>query len=104
MEQFPSADYRVNRVLFLLGCLVFNALRQLGQESLRHRRIDPDERAPVRKDIKRRRLRSVIDDLVRLAARVVRSGRRNVLSLGKGSPWIGVWLRLHRSLVARLAT
>jgi hypothetical protein len=38
MEQFPSADYRVNRVLLLLGCLVFNALRQLGQQALRRER------------------------------------------------------------------
>ncbi len=104
MEQFPSADYRVNRVLFLLGCLVFNALRLLGQESLKRRDVDPDERAPAAKKIKRRRLRSVINDIVRLAGRVVTSGRRHVLSLGKGSRWIGVWLRLHRTLVARLAT
>ncbi|MBA2481783.1 MAG: hypothetical protein H0V44_14055 [Planctomycetes bacterium] len=104
MEQFPSADYRVNRVLFLLGCLVFNALRQLGQESLRTRGVDVDERAPIRTQVKRRRLRSVIDDLIRLAGRVVHTGHRHILSLGCGSPWIAVWLRLHRTCVARLVT
>ena len=104
MEQFPSADYRVNRVLFLLGCLVFNALRQLGQESLRTRGIDGDERAPIRTPVQRRRLRSVIDDLIRLAGRVVHTGHRHILSLGRGSPWITVWLRLHRTCTARLLT
>lgn len=96
MEQFPSADYRVNRVLLLLGCLVFNALRQLGQQALRTRQVDPDERAPLRDPPRRRRLRSVIDDIIRIAARVIYSGRRWFLSLGKTSPWAPVFLRLHR--------
>lgn len=104
MEQFPSADYRVNRVLLLLGCLVFNALRQLGQQALRTRGVDPDERAPVRSPPRRRRLRSVIDDLVRLAARVVYSGRRWKLALGAHCPWAAVWLRLWRFVQPQLTT
>lgn len=104
MEQFPSADYRVNRVLLLLGCLVFNALRQLGQQTLRTRGVDSDERAPVRSPPRRRRLRSVIDDIVRIAARVIVSGRRWTLSLGNGNPWAGVWLRLWRFVQPKLTT
>jgi hypothetical protein len=104
MEQFPSSDYRVNRVLLLLGCLVFNALRQLGQQALRVRGVDPEERAPVRRPPRRRRLRSVIDDIIRLAGRVVRSGRRLAMSLGRTNPWAPVWLRLYRHLLALVET
>jgi hypothetical protein len=68
MEQFPSADQRVNRVLFLLGGLVFNILRLLGQEFLRTRGIDQTQRAPIGDRPQRRRIRSVMDDLIRVAA------------------------------------
>lgn len=102
MEQFPSGDYRVNRVLALLGALVFNALRELGLESLRTDGVPLAELAPVAPGIKRRRIRSVMDDFIRIAGRIVRTGRRLILSLGRPTAWVPTWLRLHR-VVSHLA-
>jgi hypothetical protein len=104
MEQFPSADQRVNRVLFQLGCLVYNILRLLGQESLRTRGIDQTQRAPIGNRPQRRRIRSVMDDLIRVAARVISSGRGWCLSLGVDNSWAGVWLRLWHFVQPRLTS
>lgn len=97
MEQFPSSDYNVNRIMLLLGCLVFNALRQLGQEALVTRGVVEEERAPMTREVGRLRLRTVIDELMRVAGRVICTGRRFVLSLGSPRPWTRTWLRLHRT-------
>ncbi len=102
LEQFPSSDYRVNRVLFLLGCLVYNALRQIEQLSRQDAVVPPAQQAPLRRPVLRRRLRTVINNLFRCAACIVRRGRNLILSLGRGSEWVPVWLGIHRHLIALL--
>lgn len=102
LEQFPSADYRVNRVLFLLGCLVYNALRQIEQLSRQDHVVPPAQQTRVRRPVLRRRLRTIVNNLFRRAACIVRRGRNLILSLGRGSEWVPVWLGIHRHLIALL--
>jgi len=92
LERLPSGKMATNALMLRLGMLAYNCLRLCGQELLRVRGVcRPDERPPLRKTIHRRRLRSVMQDLIYLACRVVRHARRIWLSFDRRSPWCGAW-------------
>jgi len=100
LERLPSGTFATNQLVLLLGMLAYNSLRLAGQEALRD---DPGvpttAKPPLRKRVKRRRIRSVIDDLIHLAARVIRTGRRWKLAFGRHAPWAGTWERLYRTFL-----
>lgn len=76
--------------------MAYNALRLSGQESLRaDRGLPPEQKMPVRKRVRRRRLRSVIQDMIYMASRLVRHSNRWVLALWKHNPWRPVWQRVY---------
>ncbi len=89
LERLPSGKFATNQLVLLLGMVAYNVLRLVGQESLRA------ADAPLRKHVKRRRLRSVMQDMIYLACRVVRHARRLSLSLGKHCPWLKTWRRVY---------
>ena len=60
--------------------LAYNILRWIGLTGLLR------EDAPIRHDAKRRRLRTVIQELMYVAARVVESGRRLALKFSRACP------------------
>ena len=53
----------------------------------------------LRKRVKRRRIRSVMDDLIHLAARVTHTGRRWRLAFGRQAPWAETWKRIYRTFL-----
>ena len=82
LERLPSGKFQTNELVLLLGMVAYNLLRMIGQESLR------EDDAPIRKQVSRRRVRSVMQDLVYLACRLVRHARRWTLSFGRYCPWL----------------
>lgn len=103
LERLPSGTFATNQQILLLGMLAYNTLRIIGQESLREdATVPPAAQAPLRKRVQRRRVRSVMDDLVRLAARVIHSGRRWKLAFGRHAPWALVWERLYAAFAQPL--
>lgn len=88
LERLPSGKFATNNLVLLLGMFAYNALRLIGQRSL-------DYPAPYRKSVKRRRIRSVLQDIVYIACRVVNHARNWVLSFGRNNRWYPVWARLH---------
>jgi hypothetical protein len=89
MERLPSGKFQTNELVLLLGMVAYNLLRMIGQESLR------EADAPIRKQVSRRRVRSVMQDLVYLACRLVRHARRWTLSFGRHCPWLTTWRRVY---------
>src|SRR4030043_2273535 len=85
LERLPSGKFKTNELVLLLGMVAYNLLRLIGQESLR------EADAPYRKQVSRRRGRSVIQDLVYLACRLVRHARGWTLSFGRHCPWLTTW-------------
>jgi len=65
LERLPSGKFQTNELVLLLGMVAYNMLRLIGQESLE------GEDIPLRKRVTRRRLRSVMQDMIYLACRVV---------------------------------
>jgi len=77
-----------------LAALAMNILRLLGQQGLH----GPD--APVRHQAKRRRIKTVIQELIYRAGRLIEHGRRRILGLGANDRSAQAFGRLHAGLLA----
>lgn len=70
LERLPSGKFATNALVMALGAFAYNILRFIGQTGL----IAPF--GPVRHSAKRRRLRTVIQELMYLAGRLIATGHR----------------------------
>jgi hypothetical protein len=96
LERLPSGKFATNALVLSLGQVAYNVLRLCGQTSLRQNGHLPSEKKmPIRKAVARRRLRSVIQDLMYLAARWTYHAHRWGLSFWQNNPWHGVWNSLY---------
>ena len=92
IERLPSGKFATNALI--LGCaqLAYNILRWIGQNGL----LGPD--APPRHQAKRRRIRTVMQELMYLAARLIRTGRRLKLAFGRTCLAVPIFRRLYWQL------
>ncbi len=96
LERLPSGKFATNATMLSLGLLAYNILRLCGQGALdQQRRLPAEERAPMKKKVFRRRLRSVIQDLMYLSAKLTRHANRWKLSFWRNSPWGATWRGLY---------
>jgi hypothetical protein len=96
LERLPSGKFATNAAMLSLGLMAYNILRLCGQGALQQQRHLPaEERAPLRKKIVRRRLRSVIQDLMYLAAQLVRHANRWSVVFWRNSRWGATWRELY---------
>lgn len=95
VERLPSGKFDTNRLVLDLTILAYNVLRIMGQSSLKSRRA-PETKRPV----KRRRIRTVINNLVLIAGHVTEHARRVVLSLGRSNIWRHVFMDLYQQFEA----
>ena len=56
LERFLSGKFATNDLILRLGCLTYNLLRIIGQESLKHNDV------PVRKRVFRHRVKTMIQN------------------------------------------
>jgi len=98
LERLPSKYFRSNALFLLLGMLGYNLLRLCGQESIRKSNISMNP--SHRKKADRRRIRTVILDLIYVAGRIIHSSRKWFISLGKLNPCAD----LFRSVYVRFCT
>ncbi len=80
IERLPSGKFATNDLVLACAVLTYNILRWIGQVGLTGRD------SPVRHQAKRRRLRTVMQEVMGLAARVVESGRRLGLKFSSHCP------------------
>ena len=77
LERLPSGKFATNELVFACAALVYNILRFIGQLGLIGNRV------PVRHPAKRRRIRTVIQELMYFAGRLIATGRRFKLRLSQ---------------------
>jgi len=65
-ERFPSGKKAVNTILLYISMVAFNTLRYIGQTA-----IGSSSDLPYKHKGKRKRLRKVISDLIRISCKVV---------------------------------
>jgi hypothetical protein len=96
LERLPSGKFATNATMLSLALVAYNVLRLCGQGALAgQRRLPADERAPLVKKIFRRRLRSVMQDLMYLAAKLAWHSNRWKLVFWQNSPWGATWRQLY---------
>lgn len=93
VERLPSGKFATNALVLACSMLAFNLLRWIGQNGL----TGPN--APRRHKAKRRRIRTVIQELMYVAARVVQSGRYLKPSFGKGCRSVDAFTDVYHKLV-----
>jgi hypothetical protein len=89
LERLPSGKFETNNLILHLAILAYNILRLMGQESLKMKD------APLRRPVQRRRLRTVIQNLILIATRVVTHARKTYLNLGCSNAWDRTFKRLY---------
>lgn len=81
LERLPSGKFATNALILELGMIAYNILRMIGHGTI-------GGRAPRQKrDVKRRRLRTVISNLIMLAGYVTMHARQLIIGLGKSNVW-----------------
>jgi hypothetical protein len=82
VEQLPSGKFCVNQIVLLCAMLAFNVLRSIGQEVIARAHL-----APIRIKVRRWRLKTVLQNIVYCAVRVIRHAREIKLHFGKTCLW-----------------
>ena len=96
LERLPSGKFATNALMLSLGLVAYNLLRLCGQTALAENdELPPEQQMPLSKPVFRRRLRSVIQDLMYLAVKLTRHANRLRLSFWQNSPWGATWRGLY---------
>ena len=89
LERLPSGKFATNDCVLSLAGVAYNVLRLIGQLAL----LDDD--APVRDSAKRRRLKTVIQELICVSAKIASHARSVILNFGRHCPAFAVFERLY---------
>ena len=89
LERLPSGKFDINDCVLFLAGVAYNVLRLIGQLALL------GEDAPVRHTAKRRRLKTVIQEMICVSAKVDTYARSVILNFGRHCLAIVVFERLY---------
>lgn len=99
LERLPSGKFDTNDAIVHLAAFAYNCLRLLGQLGL------TGEISPVRHPAKRRRLRTVLQEIMYRAAKYVTHARRRILDFGRGvAAHVKVFMTVQERLQAARAS
>ena len=87
LERLPSGKFDTNELVLELAIIAYNLLRMIGQESLLHK---PDRKHRV----KRRRIRTVIENIILFASHVTDHARETLMALGRSNTWRHAFMQL----------
>lgn len=93
VERLPSSKFAVNQLYLNCAMLAFNSLRTIGQLLIKNKEL-----APVKIKGQRRRLRTVIRDLILLACKHVKHSGKDILKFGRRCPWFDVFQKISLSI------
>ena len=93
VERLPSGKFATNCLVLELMILAYNLLRMIGQESLKHR-------PPEKRSVKRRRLRTVIHNLILCASHITSHARKIIMGLGRSNVWRYAFRQIYMRFVS----
>lgn len=79
VERLPSGKFDTNELVLELTILAYNILRMIGQETIGRRK--------TRHKVHRRRLRTVISNMILMASQVKEHARQLIMGLGQSNVW-----------------
>ena len=81
VERLPSGKFATNSLVLELTIIAYNILRMIGQGTI-------GDHAPRQKrNVKRRRIRTVISNLIMMASHITTHARQLIMGLGKSNVW-----------------
>ena len=92
VERFPSGKFDTNEPVLELTLIAYNILCMLGQETVRQ------SKAHVKSAVQRRRLRTVIRNIVHFAGHVTKHARQLILSVSRSNAWAAAFRDLQCAL------
>ena len=92
LERLPSGKFDTNYLVCQLAAVAMNLLRLIGQNTLN----EPD--GPVRHVAKRRRIKTVMQEMMFKAARMITHAGRWILGLGESDSGFAVFERHYQQL------
>ncbi len=100
LERLPSGKFDTNALILHLGMIAFNIFRICGQKGLEVQERLKQEDTPIqthrRTGVLRRRIRSVLLDIMRIAAHITTSSGYFWISFGRCSAWADVFKLLYQ--------
>jgi hypothetical protein len=87
LERLPAGNFEINRAFLLLGMLVYNMLRVVSQDMVLSQALGL-------KKASRRRMKTVINNVMFMCGKIVRGGRRVKLKLACPPAWHQFFVRL----------
>jgi hypothetical protein len=94
LERLPSGKFATNKLIVACGALVYNILRFIGQVAL------VSNHGIIRHEAKRRRLKTVIQEMIYFAGRLIATGRRLKLRFSRH---VTAHATVYATIYARLA-
>jgi len=95
VERLPSGKMATNEVLLTVAMVAYNTLRLISQTALSF-----TKELPYEYSVSRKRLRKVIDDLIRVGCKIAYHARRWCLKLWAGDRWYPVCSKTYAALLA----
>jgi len=92
VERLASGKFKTNSLILIMAMLSFNILRDIGMKML-----DFKEDAPVSMNVRRKRIKSVLRDIVNIASKWVTHSGYQVMKFGKNCKWFAVFRKIYLS-------
>ena len=93
LERLPSGKFDCNDLILHLAMLAYNGLRLIGQLGLL------GEFSPVRHPAKRRRIKTVLQEIMYRAAQFIRKARKLILDFGQHCPAFKAFVEVQGHLM-----
>ena len=90
LERLPSGKFATNALILNLATLAYNCLRRIGQEALSCK-----ESLPIAVKVTRRRLRSVLQDLIYIGCKFTRHANTIIVKFGRNCPWFKCFQEIY---------
>ena len=105
LERLPSGRFASNSLVLHLSMLSYNILRIIGQLSLQQPDIIKQYLPKIRqKSVSRRRIRTVMQDLIYMAGHLIDTARMHFISFGKKNCFSKLWEEIYQRLSTPLAS
>ena len=94
VERLPSGKFDTNELVLELTMIAYNILRMLGQETVHQ------GKAPSKRIVARKRIRTVIQNIIHFAGQLTKHARQLFLSISRSNAWANTFLGLVQRFVA----
>ena len=94
VERLPSGKFDTNELVLELTMIAYNILRMLGQETV------DQGKAPSKRFVSRKRIRTVIQNIIHFAGQLTKHARQLFLSISRSNAWADTFLGLVQRFVA----